>query len=107
METELGPTIVVKGMLAGEERVVVRGRVEGRIQVMNQVTVEKEGTVEAEIAAESVRVVGTLRGNATATARVELLPGSSTKGDLTAPRVHIQEGAKFKGKIDMGGDVLA
>jgi len=106
-ETVIGPSIVVKGILAGEERVVVRGRVEGRMQVSDQVVVEREGTVEAEVSSESLRVIGTLRGNATATQRVELLPGSNVKGDLTAPRIWIQEGAKFKGQIDMGGDVLS
>ncbi|MCU0253878.1 MAG: polymer-forming cytoskeletal protein, partial [Acidobacteria bacterium] len=58
-------------------------------------------TILATLEAKSIRVEGNVQGDVQASERVELAAGSSVVGDVTAPRVSIADGARFKGSVDM------
>lgn len=98
----LSPSVVVRGEVSGEEDLVVEGRVEGKISMrQNLVTVGAKGRVAAEINARAIHIDGEVDGNLTAEEQIILRKTSRVRGDLQAPRVTIEDGARFKGAIDM------
>jgi cytoskeletal protein CcmA (bactofilin family) len=98
----IGPSIVVRGEISGEEDLLVEGRVEGRIDLrQNAVTVGAKGQVAAEVAARMVMIDGEVEGNLSAEEQIVIRKTGRVKGDLSAPRVTIEDGARFKGSIDM------
>jgi cytoskeletal protein CcmA (bactofilin family) len=98
----LSPSIVVRGEVSGDEDLVVEGRIEGKISLrQNAVTVGAKGRVQAEIHARAISIEGEVDGNLTADESIVLKRSSKVKGDLTSPRVTIEDGARFKGAIDM------
>jgi len=98
----IGPSIHVKGELMGNEDLVIEGRVEGIVRLRDHhLTVGKSATILATLEAKSIRVEGNVQGDVQASERVELATGSSVVGDVTAPRVSIADGARFKGSVDM------
>ena len=101
--TVIGPSILIDGEISGEEHLVVRGTVKGRIHVRDTLVVEDGGIVEASVDAASFTVNGTVRGDMSAAERAELRPSSNVVGDIRAPRILIADGASFKGTVDMGG----
>jgi len=100
--TVLSPSIVVRGEISGDEDLIVEGRIEGKIQLRkNAVTIGPKGRVAAEIHAHVVVIDGEVTGNVTAEEQVVLRKSSRVQGDLVAPRVTIEDGARYKGSIDM------
>lgn len=98
----IGPSISIVGDLIGEEDVTVLGRVEGKIQVpKHAVTVGPSGRVSADIAAKVVRVEGEVRGNLHASEQILIRKSATMLGNLTAPRVGLEDGCRFKGSVDM------
>jgi cytoskeletal protein CcmA (bactofilin family) len=99
--TVIGNTIVIDGEITGDEDLIVRGTVKGKIAMSASVIVENSGTVEADIETKNVEVSGNVTGNITATERVELKTDGRMVGDVKAPRILIADGAVFKGNVDM------
>jgi len=99
--TVIGSSITVDGEITGAESLVVQGAVKGRIAIAENLFVENSATVEADIEAASVEVGGEVTGNVTATTRVEIKAEGRMVGDVRSPRIHIADGALFKGSIDM------
>ena len=97
----IGAGISVNGRLTGDEEVTVVGRVEGTVALDSHLMVAEDGTVVAEIDADSVTIEGTLDGDVVAQDTVRLMPGCNVTGNIRAPRINIEEGAMFKGNIDM------
>jgi cytoskeletal protein CcmA (bactofilin family) len=88
--------------LTGNEDLTIEGKVDGKIVVKDHnLTIGANGRITAEVHAKCVVVVGTVTGNVTADDKVEIAPSGTLHGDIRAPRVSIQDGAKFKGSIDM------
>ncbi len=100
-QTVIGSSIVVDGEISGDEALVVRGTVKGKILLKENVVVESSGVVEADVEAATVELAGHLTGNVVASQRVELKPDCKMVGDLRAPRILIADGAIFKGSVDM------
>jgi cytoskeletal protein CcmA (bactofilin family) len=71
------------------------------------VVVAPGGTVSGDIRGDEVIVAGRVEGDIAATARVELRDGGTVKGDLTAPRIAVQEGAELNGRIQMEKPAVA
>lgn len=101
----IGDGITINGRLTGDEEVNVEGRVEGTVALESHLVVADDGTVVAEVDAESVTVEGTLDGDIVARDTVRLMPGCNVTGNIRAPRINIEEGAMFKGNIDMDVDI--
>ena len=98
----IGKSVVVKGELSGSEDLIVDGEVEGSITLRGQsLTIGPNGRVRANIEARNVIVHGRLDGNIHASDRVELRKSASLTGDIFTARISIEDGAFFKGGIDI------
>jgi len=101
-QATLGKSLVIKGEVTGSESLYIDGRVEGSINLPgNRVTVGRNGVVSANIAAREIVVLGKVRGNLTASDRVDIRGEGSLTGDVVAQRISIEDGAYFKGGIDI------
>ena len=99
----IGPTLVFKGELSADEDLVIEGNIEGTIaHHKKHLTVGKQGRVRANIHASSVIVEGHLIGDIHSEGVVSLANGADVKGDIYCSRIIMEDGARFKGKIDMG-----
>jgi cytoskeletal protein CcmA (bactofilin family) len=100
--TQLGRSMVVKGDLSGSEDLVISGQFEGTVSVQgHSVTIGPEGKVKAEIQAARVNIHGSVHGNISVKERVEIYKTGQVVGDLVAPGISIEDGAYFKGKIEI------
>jgi cytoskeletal protein CcmA (bactofilin family) len=98
----IGKSVVIKGELNGSEDLTIEGHVEGKIELRDHVlTIGPNGKIKAELFAKAVVVLGEVKGNVTATEKVDIRENGSVEGDITAPRVAIAEGAHFRGSVDM------
>jgi cytoskeletal protein CcmA (bactofilin family) len=98
----IGKSLVVKGEVTGSESLFIDGKVEGSINLPgNRVTVGRNGQVAASIGAREVVVLGKVKGNVTASDRVDIRAEGSLTGDVVAQRISIEDGAFFKGGIDI------
>jgi cytoskeletal protein CcmA (bactofilin family) len=101
-QATIGKSLVIKGEVTGSESLYIDGRVEGSINLSgNRVTVGRNGVVAANITAREIVVLGKVRGNLTATDRVDIRNEGSLTGDVVAQRISIEDGAFFKGGIDI------
>src|SRR6516165_2385357 len=101
-QATLGKSLVIKGEVTGSESLYIDGRVEGSINLPgNRVTVGRNGVVSANISAREIVVLGKVRGNMTASDRVDIRAEGSLSGDIIAQRISIEDGAYFKGGIDI------
>ncbi len=98
----IGPKITFKGELTGEEDLLIQGRVEGTIDLKgNHLTIGRQGTVKANLMAKTITIEGTVEGDLIGQERIEIKSSSNVKGNLIAARVTLEDGAKFRGSIDM------
>src|ERR1700740_2726925 len=101
-QATIGKSLVIKGEVTGSESLYIDGRVEGSINLAgNRVTVGRNGVVAANINAREIVVLGKVRGNLTASDRVDIRSDGSLTGDVVAARISIEDGAFFKGGIDI------
>lgn len=98
----IGRSVIIKGELSGSEDLYVDGQVEGSIQLQgNRLVIGPHGQVRANVNAKGVVVEGKLDGNIHASERAELRKTAIAVGDITTQRVSIEDGAYFKGKVDI------
>ena len=97
----IGRGITIKGNLSGAEELVIEGAVEGHIALKNHLTIKETGRITADITTESLLVLGQVSGNIDANDLVSLSAEASVVADIRAPRVVIEDGARFKGRIEM------
>ncbi|MDE3105619.1 MAG: polymer-forming cytoskeletal protein [Acidobacteriota bacterium] len=101
-QATIGKSLVVKGEVTGSESLYIDGKVEGAINLPgNRVTVGRNGQVAANIVAREIVVLGKVRGNCQASDRVDIRSEGSLTGDVIAARISIEDGAFFKGGIDI------
>jgi cytoskeletal protein CcmA (bactofilin family) len=101
-QATIGKSLIVKGEVSGSESLYIDGKVEGAINLPgNRVTVGRNGQVAANITAREVVVLGKVRGNVHASDRVDIRSEGSLTGDVAAARISIEDGAYFKGGIDI------
>lgn len=101
-KTVLGRTLIFKGDISGNEDLIIAGQFEGALNVQGFcVTVGPEGKVKADIQAARVIIDGTVNGNISVRDRVEIRKTGHVVGDVTAPGIAIEDGAYFKGKIEI------
>ena len=100
--TIIGPSISIKGTLSGKEDLIIQGRVEGKIDLKkNNITVGKSGRIKGDIYGKVISIEGEVQGNLFGEERIVLRQSGKVRGDMSAPRINLEEGATFKGKIDM------
>jgi cytoskeletal protein CcmA (bactofilin family) len=104
--TIIGKSIVIKGELSCTEALYIDGQVEGVIDPKgNRLTVGPNGRVKANVNASAVVVQGKLEGNVQASDRVDLKQSAVVTGDIAAQHISIDEGAYFKGKVNIQREV--
>jgi cytoskeletal protein CcmA (bactofilin family) len=98
----IGPSIHIDGDVRGEEDLLIEGEVAGTVQLKNNsLTIGPQGKVRADVYAHSIYVDGYLEGDLYGSERVHIRKSAQVKGNITSPRVSLEDGAKFKGAIEM------
>ena len=98
----IGPSISIKGELSGEEDLMIQGRVEGTIELKNNnVTVGRTGHIKADIYGKVISIEGEVQGNLFGEEKIVVRESGVVRGNMRTPRFSLEDGAKFKGSIDM------
>src|SRR5580704_164645 len=101
-QASIGKGLFIKGEISGSESLIIDGKVEGSINLPgNRVTVGRNGQVAANVTAREIVVLGKIRGNVVASDRVDIRAEGALTGDVAAARISIEDGAFFKGGIDI------
>jgi cytoskeletal protein CcmA (bactofilin family) len=101
-QATIGKSLTIKGEVTGSESLYIDGKVEGSINLSgNRITIGRNGQVNANINAREVVVLGKVKGNLNASDRVDIRSEGSLTGDVGAQRISIEDGAYFKGGIDI------
>ena len=98
----IGPGIQINGDITGDENLIVEGKVTGKIKLAaHQVDIGQSGLVNADISAKTIKIAGEVRGDITGTEKVVISRSGNVHGNIVAPRMTLEDGAIFKGSIDM------
>lgn len=98
----LGATIRIKGDISGDENLLIEGNVEGSVNLAShELTIGKSGKVHANITARNIRIDGEVHGDITGKEKVLISSTSVIKGNIVTPKMTLEEGARFKGTIDI------
>ena len=101
----IGKSLLIKGELSGNEDLYIDGQIEGKIELQqNSLVVGPNAKIQAGVNAARIVVHGTLEGDLRAADRVELKKTGVVTGDIVAQRIAIEDGAYFKGKVDIQTD---
>ena len=99
----IGPSIRIDGDVTGSEDLLIQGYVDGSVMLEDHtVSVGKEGRVHADIQGRVITIEGRVEGDLTAQEQIVLRGSAQVKGDIKAPRVVLEDGATFRGLVDMG-----
>jgi len=98
----LGSSLHIKGEITGNEDLQLDGSVEGLVQIEERrLTIGASARITADVVAREVVVYGNVKGNVRARDRIEIKKDGSVIGDLTTARIMIEDGAYFKGAIEI------
>jgi len=98
----LGASLTIKGQITGEEDLQIEGKVEGPISLSgHRLTVGRSARLHSEVTAREVVVYGHASGNLRARERVEIKKDGEVTGDIVTSRISIEDGAYFKGHIEI------
>lgn len=98
----IGSSIKIEGSLSGGEDLFVEGQIDGKIELdQHNVTIGTNGRIKADIHGQSIIVMGEVKGNLYGSEQIILRKSSKVRGNLFAARVSLEDGADFKGSIDM------
>lgn len=98
----IGRSIVLKGEMSANEDLLIEGQFEGTVNLQDHcLTIGSNGKVKAEIQARQVVILGSVNGNISAREKIEVRRSGNVTGDLTSASIAIEEGAYFKGSIDI------
>lgn len=101
-EAVIGSSIRIRGEVAGDEDLMIQGKVDGTVDLdQNSVTVGPEGEVIADITGRVITVEGHVEGDLTADEQIVLRSSARVEGDISAPRVVLEDGARFRGGVEM------
>jgi cytoskeletal protein CcmA (bactofilin family) len=98
----VGAGLRIKGELSGDEDLLVEGTVEGPIRLAgHKLTIGPSGKLTSDVVARQIIVYGSVQGNLRASERIEIMKSGSVVGDLTTARILIEDGASFRGSIEI------
>lgn len=98
----IGKSLHLKGEITGREDLLIDGEVEGTVVLEeNNLTIGPNGNVHANVKAKSLTVMGRINGNVRCSERVEIRRSGLLEGDLSTARIVIEDGAVFRGSIDI------
>lgn len=103
----IGRSIQINGDVKGDEDLMIEGDVSGTVQLRNHaLTIGKEGKVKADIHARSISVDGTTDGDLFASESIAIRATANVRGNLLAPRISLEDGARFKGSVEMDQEAV-
>jgi len=98
----IGPGIVIDGDISGSDNLFIEGKVRGSVNLAaHEVTVGKTGEVNADVKARIIRISGKVKGDLAGEEKVVIASSGNVRGNIVAPRMMLEDGAIFKGSIDM------
>ena len=98
----IGASLKIKGDITGDENLVIEGQVEGKVDLSNHdLTIGASGTVNANLSAKTVHINGAVNGDIDGAELVTVSKSGRVFGNIVSPRVTLEDGAQFKGSIDM------
>lgn len=98
----LGKSVIVKGQIFSREDLTIDGEVEGTVELQeHRLTIGPNGKVTATVKAREVVVLGTVHGNVETTDKIDIRKDAKLVGDIRTARIVIEDGAYFKGNIDI------
>ena len=98
----LGKSVIVKGQIFSREDLTIDGEVEGNVELQeHRLTVGPNGKVMATVKAREIVVIGTIHGNVEASDKIDIRKEAKLIGDIRTARIVIEDGAYFKGNIDI------
>ena len=98
----IGPSLVINGKVSGDEDLVIEGTVEGSVELPDhEVVIGQSGRIKADIKGRVVHIEGKIEGDINGVEQVVISSNGNVRGNLVAPRVTLEDGAVFKGSIDM------
>ena len=101
-QATIGRSLVIKGEVSGSESLYIDGRIEGKISLPdNRVTIGRNGSVQANIIAREVVIMGKVAGNIECSDRVDIRSEGSVTGDVSTVRISVEDGAILKGGIQV------
>ncbi|HXY09136.1 MAG TPA: polymer-forming cytoskeletal protein [Terriglobales bacterium] len=101
-QATLGRSLVIKGEVIGSEPLYIDGRVEGSIHLGgNRLTIGHHGSVEANVEAQEMVIMGSVKGNVQCSERLDIRTEGSLVGDVVSQRISIEEGAVLRGKVEV------
>ena len=101
-QPRIGKSLILKGEITGSEDLFIDGEFEGTIKLKeNSLTVGPNGDVRADVQARSVTVFGRLQGDVNVVERIGICTTGSLEGDVVTPRIVIEDGAVFRGSVDI------
>jgi cytoskeletal protein CcmA (bactofilin family) len=101
-QATIGRSLVIKGEVSGAESLYIDGRIEGKISLPdNRVTIGRNGSVQANITAREVVVMGKVAGNIECSDRVDIRSEGVVHGDVSTMRISVEDGAVLKGGIQV------
>lgn len=104
IENIIGPTASFQGNLKAEGNVRIDGYFDGSVETTGNVIIGEKAKVNADIVASNIQVWGAVKGNITASGRLEILPSGRVWGDIKVTSLLIDEGGLFRGKSLMAGE---
>lgn len=100
--SKIGSGLKIRGEFSGNSDLYIDGDAQGKIHLKEaRVTVGPNGRVQGDVEAREILVEGALQGNLKASERVRLGPASRVQGTVLAPRIGIDDGAQFRGKMEV------
>lgn len=98
----IGPSIKIKGDVSGDEDLLIQGKIEGKVKLgKHNVTIGSDGHVKADVHGRTVVVEGQVEGDLHAKEQIVLRHSARVEGSISAPRVTLEDGAVFRGGIEM------
>jgi len=105
--TVIGESLRIQGTLTSNEEIVVNGELSGQLHMNHRLTIGAKGKVEAGVQAKEVIIAGSVKGNVDAAERITLRAGANLVGDVKTAGIVIEDGAYFKGGIDITRPAVA
>ncbi len=97
----IGKGIEIRGSLSGEEALTVEGKITGEIYLSNHLTIEESAEIKANIEVEELTAHGTMEGKIQCSQIAKISSTAIINGELYAPKIIMEEGARFNGRIEM------
>ena len=102
----IGSKIHIKGDLSGDEDILIQGVIEGTIELkQHALTIGQNGVIKANAVAKSITIEGKVEGDLFGDEHITIRKTSDVRGNVSAPRISLEDGAKFHGSMDMEGKV--